>query len=181
MKERIQEALRRRHRKEDEGFTLIELLVVILIIAILAAVAIVALLAALNAGRKSSATTVANNAATSVRSVQTSLSQTDFVGINEGKMDIEDPDLEWFTDSVSATGNNVAITQTGSDIILATKSDKNICYFVKLQANPTGNEAGTMYGSAAAGAGGACATSAIPAAGTTDGSLNATRKIGFAL
>lgn len=143
MKERIQEALRRRHRKGDEGFTLIELLVVILIIAILAAVGIVALLSALNSGKKSAAKTTLRNAVTSVKSAQTGLGQTDYTGITDTTMDTEDPDLKWQGGAITGTGNvNVVqiIVDTGNATArLSTRSDNGVCYYALLDSNgPSG-------------------------------------------
>ncbi|MFN8015645.1 MAG: type II secretion system protein [Acidimicrobiia bacterium] len=168
MKERIQEALRRRHRKGDEGFTLIELLVVILIIAILAAVGIVALLSALNSGKKSAAKTTLRNAITSVKSAQTGLGQTDFTGIGydaatgtAANMNTEDPDLDWVGANQTGTGNTNKVTLVpGAGIVyLATRADNGVCYYAKLDSNgPSG------YGSEVVGTGAACST---PAAGNT--------------
>lgn len=139
MKARIQEALRRRHRKGDEGFTLIELLVVILIIAILAAVGIVALLSALNAGKKSSAQTSLRNAIVSVKSAQTGAGQQDYDGIGVGTaidLNDEDPDLTWVNGGVGAEANNISVVNGAGNIIqLATKSANEICYFVTMDAN----------------------------------------------
>ena len=166
MKERIQEALRRRHRKGDEGFTLIELLVVILIIAILAAVGIVALLSALNSGKKSAAKTTIRNGITSIKSAQTGAGQTDYTGIgttaaDKINMNTEDPDLKWQTAVLNGTDNTnvVAINNTNDKIRLMTRSASNICYYALLDSNgPSGyasNDAG--------GSGTACAFPAIAA------------------
>ena len=144
MKQRIQEALRRRHRRGDEGFTLIELLVVILIIAILAAVGIVALLSALNSGKKSAAKTTLRNAITSVKSAQTGLGQTNFAGLGvtgagDKNMNVADPDLTWVSTQLTSTGNTNKVWLSNplpqDKIILATRSDSGICYYALLNSN----------------------------------------------
>lgn len=174
MKERIQEALRRRHRKGDEGFTLIELLVVILIIAILAAVGIVALLSALNAGKKSSAKTSLRNAIVSVKSAQTGAGQQDFDGIGAAttdpiNMNDEDPDLTWIAGAVKAEPNNISIVAGSGNILkLATKSANEVCYYVTLDSNGP-----TVYGSAAAGGSDCNATAAPTTIAATPGPTGA--------
>ena len=168
MKSRIQEALRRRHRRGDEGFTLIELLVVILIIAILAAVGIVALLSALNSGKKSAAKTTIRNAISSVKAEQTGLGQTDFANIIPGTattgMNASDPDLTWQGGVLPLTGNTnrvrlEAVAGNTQRVILTTRADNGICYFATLNSNGASGYALTAPGTAAA-----CATPAPMAA-----------------
>jgi type IV pilus assembly protein PilA len=165
MKERIQEALRRRHRKGDEGFTLIELLVVILIIAILAAVGIVALLSALNAGKKSAAKTTLRNAVTSIKSAQTGAGQTDYTNLattgggTNVNMNDEDPDLDWVATELTGTNNTnrVYMDNNTNTLVLETRSASNICYYALLDSNgPSG------YASEDAGAAGtACSAPGV--------------------
>ena len=173
MKSRIQEALRRRHRRGDEGFTLIELLVVILIIAILAAVGIVALLSALNSGKKSAAKTTLRNAITSVKSAQTGAGQTDYTGIigngaaaaNIIVMQTEDPDLTWQNATALGNGANTNVVSlfrvaTNETIIMATRAQNGVCYYAELNSN-----AASRYGSVNVGAANACAAPAAAGPG----------------
>lgn len=146
MKERIQEALRRRHRKEDEGFTLIELLVVILIIAILAAVGIVALLSALSSGKKSAAKTTLRTAITAVKSIQTGDGAEDYSTVTIAALTAAEPDLKFDDQALptDGTANHVAGLESGftaDQIQLVTRDADNHCFFVEL------NRAGaTRYG-----------------------------------
>ncbi len=151
MKQRIQEALRRRHRKEDEGFTLIELLVVILIIAILAAVGIVALLGALRSGKKSAAKTTLSNAILSVKAEQTGNGATDFTGITFATLNASDPDINFGTaNDINLVGyepNHVSFQAQNAGttfVVLASLSANKVCYFAKINA-----DAATLYGSTA--------------------------------
>lgn len=179
MKSRIQEALRRRHRKGDEGFTLIELLVVILIIAILAAVGIVALLSALNAGKKSAAQTSLRNAITSVKSAQSGAGQTDYEGIGGTgatiDMNNEDPDLTWLPGDVDDDANNISIAPGATDnlLTLATKSNADICYYARLDSNGK-----SLYSSGSA-SGGDCNASGGPTADNGDVSGAVNTKLGW--
>ncbi len=139
MKTRIEEALRRRHRKGDEGFTLIELLVVILIIAILAAVGIIALLAALNAGRKSAATTTLRNAITAVQGVRTGIGAQDFTGVTvtaagDGTLQEQEPDITFRTTALTPaqTTNNVGATSLTANQIVMHSRNATDCFYVEL-------------------------------------------------
>ena len=170
MKARIQEALRRRHRKGDEGFTLIELLVVILIIAILAAVGIVALLSALNSGKKSAAKTSMRNAITAVKSTQTGLGSQDFTGITvagtgSGSLTAQEPDLSWFAavPTATQTTNVVGVpVLTVNRIVLVTRSSNGNCFYTDLNANT-----GTGYASVIGDPNSACPAAQAPATPST--------------
>jgi type IV pilus assembly protein PilA len=141
MKERIQEALRRRHRKGDEGFTLIELLVVILIIAILAAVAIVALIGALRAGRKSAAKTTLRNAVTDVKSVQTGDGIDDYSTVDAGSLGSAETDIKYNDNSLTnpnaIKGKNAVdvVRHSTDEVVLLTQDNDGNCFLVELYQN----------------------------------------------
>ncbi len=164
MKARIQEALRRRHQKEDDGFTLIELLVVILIIAILAAVGIVALLSALDSGKKSAAKTSLRSAMSAVKSVQVGAGTEDFTGLGAdlaaavATLNGAEPDLNFI--ALVATGlpassevNDIGVISTGTAtaVILQSRDSSGHCFFVEMHT-----DAATEYGSATASSSTAC-------------------------
>lgn len=190
MKQRIEEALRRRHRKGEEGFTLIELLVVILIIAILAAVGIIALLSALDSGRKSAATTMLRTAQSAVKAVQTGTGSTTFEDISvtsgdPGDLNAAEPDLDFDTGSIDSVGDgvitrSVSVDLPGDDInplVLATYSEKQICYGIRLHPSEA-----TRYVAREANGAGDCdaATLAALSTGTTAGTWQETQKEGWA-
>ena len=165
MKARIQEALRRRHQKEDDGFTLIELLVVILIIAILAAVGIVALLSALDSGKKSAAKTSLRSAMSAVKSAQVGAGSEDFSGLGADTGEIvttlgtAEPDLAFQTGELASGSetNTISVAGSGTQLILGTRDSSGNCFYVEMNT-----DAATEYASFAAGSG-ACVT---PATGT---------------
>ena len=164
MKARIQEALRRRHQKEDDGFTLIELLVVILIIAILAAVGIVALLSALDSGKKSAAKTSLRSAMSAVKSAQVGAGSEDFSGLGASlaagvaTLNAAEPDLTFV--ALGATGlpassevNDIGVISSGTaqSIILQSRDSSGHCFFVEMNT-----DAATRYGSDTASSSTAC-------------------------
>ena len=152
MKARIQEALRRRHQKEDDGFTLIELLVVILIIAILAAVGIVALLSALDSGKKSAAKTSLRSAMSAVKSAQVGAGSEDFSGLGAdhaarvATLVAAEPDLTFVNgalpDGSETNSIGVIAGADASQLILNSQDSSGNCFYVEMNT-----DAATRYGS----------------------------------
>lgn len=99
----------------------------------------------LQGGDKSAARTTLRNAISSVKSMQTGLGLVNFEGIDTQSLSIEEPDLIFTEEDLKGNKNeNVVYVSAGEEqILLATRSQDGVCYYVELNANDA-----TRYASA---------------------------------